>query len=741
MKTKLLLLLLVVTSFVNAQIIFSNDFESTTIPAGWDYGSFTPNTTEFCAGARTLAVTLSPGTQAEIRSPLYAYGNVFYFLYANFKQTANINVSLQFSFNDITWQNVVSSANSSCTDLIGNMGPGFAAIGTNVRYRVLVENSLATSVTTYVDEFKLTGQEVNYTFNNTRNNSNTFQPFSTPNTSFISDRNAVPNNALSIAASAAGTSVTSFNTWQLPSGNSPRTVSFWYKVGSNVSNTSIFAYGPAGAATRFGMYIQGTGRPVFWAGLADPVFGTGSFAADTWHHAVLTYDGANISIYMNGALQATKAFALNTTFGALTFFNGSTSLGLDDLKIYNYAVSQTEVTNLYNYNSLTNPLSVSNINSTSVTTNSASINYTLNTNNPSTTSTVKYGQTSGNLTSSATGFNASSNPTTPGTISITGLLPNTQYFYKVEATNSNGTVTSTESSFTTLANPMSTIAEYNFNNTYNNILGSRPFTANTGTSFTEDRNGNANSALNLVSIGTTAVIPNLPYNSDSRTISVWVKNYSYNWFVASACPFSYGSTTSNTYELAIYETSFTLNPYSNPHAVDLTALSITNALNTWNHYVVSYNGTTSKIYKDGVLLSTINIAITPTTNNSDIFKLGLLNGFTSQYFDGAIDDLKIYNYALSDAEVANLFTNNTLTSQNFNQNSLEASLYPNPVQDMLNIVMSSDIQNVEIYTLQGQKVMQSNQKQINISDLASGIYMIKIQDAENAIATKKFIKE
>jgi hypothetical protein len=36
-------------------------------------------------------------------------------------------------------------------------------------------------------------------------------------------------------------------------------------------------------------------------------------------------------------------------------------------------------------------------------------------------------------------------------------------------------------------------------------------------------------------------------------------------------------------------------------------------------------------------------------------------------------------------------------------------------------------------------VLSSNQKQINISDLAAGMYMVRIQDADNNIATKKIV--
>ena len=76
-----------------------------------------------------------------------------------------------------------------------------------------------------------------------------------------------------------------------------------------------------------------------------------------------------------------------------------------------------------------------------------------------------------------------------------------------------------------------------------------------------------------------------------------------------------------------------------------------------------------------------------------------------------------------------------------NDNKVEFKIYPNPINDFLNIETFVDIKSIEIYNIQGQKVLQSNQKQINVSEFAAGVYMIKIQDAENATATKKFLKQ
>ncbi len=81
----------------------------------------------------------------------------------------------------------------------------------------------------------------------------------------------------------------------------------------------------------------------------------------------------------------------------------------------------------------------------------------------------------------------------------------------------------------------------------------------------------------------------------------------------------------------------------------------------------------------------------------------------------------------------------TLNAANFNK--FDFKLYPNPTNNVLNIEITSQVKSIEIYNIQGQKVKSATQKQINVSDLASGIYMIKIQDTENAVSTKKFLKQ
>ena len=80
----------------------------------------------------------------------------------------------------------------------------------------------------------------------------------------------------------------------------------------------------------------------------------------------------------------------------------------------------------------------------------------------------------------------------------------------------------------------------------------------------------------------------------------------------------------------------------------------------------------------------------------------------------------------------------TLSENDFNSTT-SFILYPNPVNDVLNIETALEVKSVEIYNIQGQKVLSSNQKQINVSDLAAGIYMVRIQDIDNNIATEKIV--
>ena len=74
--------------------------------------------------------------------------------------------------------------------------------------------------------------------------------------------------------------------------------------------------------------------------------------------------------------------------------------------------------------------------------------------------------------------------------------------------------------------------------------------------------------------------------------------------------------------------------------------------------------------------------------------------------------------------------------------SVEAvSVYPNPANDVLNIASSENVSMVEVFNLQGQRLLAQNEaSQINISNLTTGTYMVRLTTA-NGVVLKKFVKE
>ena len=76
-------------------------------------------------------------------------------------------------------------------------------------------------------------------------------------------------------------------------------------------------------------------------------------------------------------------------------------------------------------------------------------------------------------------------------------------------------------------------------------------------------------------------------------------------------------------------------------------------------------------------------------------------------------------------------------------NSIEIALYPNPVNDMLNVVTSEDIDNLEVYDITGALVYSNsnctNKVEINTSAFATGSYFIRLT-TQSVTEIRKFVK-
>jgi hypothetical protein len=72
---------------------------------------------------------------------------------------------------------------------------------------------------------------------------------------------------------------------------------------------------------------------------------------------------------------------------------------------------------------------------------------------------------------------------------------------------------------------------------------------------------------------------------------------------------------------------------------------------TWSHVAISSNGSNLKLYVNGILEKTINTGTAITNYSTPEFILGQATE-TSSYFKGQMNDVRLYDHALTDSEIA-----------------------------------------------------------------------------------------
>jgi hypothetical protein len=86
-------------------------------------------------------------------------------------------------------------------------------------------------------------------------------------------------------------------------------------------------------------------------------------------------------------------------------------------------------------------------------------------------------------------------------------------------------------------------------------------------------------------------------------------------------------------------------------AADLDAAANTNYSNgQWHHILAVYNGSTRALWYDGVLIGQDS----PGTNSSTNSNFGIGRTNSTEYFQGTLDDVAVWNHALTNAEIAAL---------------------------------------------------------------------------------------
>ena len=251
------------------------------------------------------------------------------------------------------------------------------------------------------------------------------------------------------------------------------------------------------------------------------------------------------------------------------------------------------------------------------------------------------------------------------TLSLTANLATAQdtlYVYKAGAMIYKQAVTGVDSiTFTKNVFPtQGLVAWYPFNGNANDESGNGNNGIVTSATLTTDRLGNSNSAYNFSGVNCLTRIDaqintSSIDNSHEYSLSIWVKK------IGNGCStqpriLEFFSTTNGALQLNwdVVNTDYIeVETINNSAVFQATSYHYSNWLNNWNNVVFTAKTGSAKLYLNGVLVNSFTFNGLPSLASSVSF--GRMNHPTYNAINGALDDIGIWNRALTQEEITCLF--------------------------------------------------------------------------------------
>jgi hypothetical protein len=381
---------------------------------------------------------------------------------------------------------------------------------------------------------------------------------------------------------------------------------------------------------------------------------TVSLTVGKWVHIAAVIDGATstLKVYLNGLIFGTASMPSGYTVGSITQLRlgGQNSLSsynmavIDDVRLYNVALSPEQVNILMNTPVAAVPI-ITSTTLGSLTVGSAFSQTLTATGSGTITWSVSSGALPAGLSLSSTGI-LSGTPTVAGS-------------YSFSVTISNGTGSDTKAYSGTVASSIIALAAYNFDEGVGTIARDWSGNGRTLSIYSQTApawgsgHGSSGSALGTGSIYT------VKNGAKTAPASTWfnpTQPWAIVWWARGTIGYGQpgrisGYRSTATFSFVAFQIAFDKNNFQISGS-SIYTFSGSNNDNSWHHYAVVYDGTTTSGYIDGVSAgSTTSITYAALGIDCSIFINAPDLGWTDGANDVQVDDLRIFQSAISLSDI------------------------------------------------------------------------------------------